>query len=171
MGTRIRSRSRMQRSATARSRATARVLGGRKPQRGRFASELQSARVKKGWNSGNRKPVWGWSRKGMQATLRPQMKNVYWAAGIYEGEGTVNSWASGGKKSGNVRVSVWQKDRWILIRLKAFFGGSVNKVREYKGHNLYAWTACGVHARGFLYTIFSELSPRRRKQIRKAFGK
>ena len=76
---------------------------------------------------------------------------IAWAAGIYEGEGTF----SGGRS-----VRVVQKDSWLIYRIAKLFGGTVSTERGY-----YTWTVTGERARGFLLTIFSFLSPRRRKQI------
>ena len=79
------------------------------------------------------------------------IKDIAWAAGIYEGEGTFSSGKS---------ARVTQKDPWLVYRLKDLFGGTISVHNGY-----YYWTVCGSDARGFLLSIFSFLSPRRRAQI------
>jgi len=84
------------------------------------------------------------------------MLDIAWAAGIYEGEGCCN-------KDGALHVA--QKDPWLLLRLQAFFGGSVT---ETKGKRCGVWLVSGARARGFAMTIYSLLSPRRQAQIRRS---
>lgn len=95
-------------------------------------------------------------------TLQPTILDIAWAAGIYEGEGTY------GKNNG---ICISQKDPWILYRLRALFGGTVAAKSPYVTNfgvdqEMYRWTLYGPRARGFVYTIFTFLSPRRRSQIR-----
>jgi hypothetical protein len=78
------------------------------------------------------------------------IKDIAWAAGIYEGEGTF----------GGHSVRVVQKDNWLIYRLKYLFGGTVT---EYNGYHY--WTISGPLCRGFLLTIFTFLSPRRKEQV------
>jgi hypothetical protein len=89
--------------------------------------------------------------------------DIAWAAGIYEGEGSCN------KHDGTQVVSVPQKDRWILDRLQAKFGGRIDWKKPCGpiGNGVFRWRLSGVRARGFLQTIFILLSPRRREQILK----
>lgn len=109
------------------------------------------------------------SDPALQPTLRPTLVDIAWAAGVYEGEGSTDY------HSRATRVTVTQKDGWILHKFRALFGGSV----RYEGrHTLYRgeyrgnhrWYLRGSRARGFLLTVFSWLSPRRRLQVRKALG-
>jgi hypothetical protein len=83
------------------------------------------------------------------------IKDIAWAAGIYEGEGCF-----AGSSSTSRFVHVVQKDPWLCYKLKSLFGGSVH---IYNGYH--KWMLCGDGARGFLLTIFTFLSPRRRKVI------
>jgi hypothetical protein len=89
------------------------------------------------------------------ATIHPSTLDIAWAAGVYEGEGHCTRSAGA--------VSVSQKDTWILERLRVLFGGSIMS-----GSNGHAslWHISGPRACGFIYTIFSYLSPRRREQAR-----
>lgn len=97
--------------------------------------------------------------------MHPTIRDIAWAAGVYEGEGSVSH-------PGYTEVTVTQKDRWILDRLKRFFGGRVyykanHGAGKYKHHAVHRWYLYGASARGFLLTIFSFLSPWRRQQARK----
>ena len=89
----------------------------------------------------------------------PSVSDIAWAAGIYEGEGSISKRTA---KGGGV-ISVPQKDRWILDKLRNLFGGTVCKR---KTRDIHEWYVCGGLARGFTYSIFTFLSPRRRKQIK-----
>lgn len=100
-------------------------------------------------------------------TQVPTLSDLAWAAGIWEGEGSVIV------THDTFRIEVAQKDRWILDRLRMLFGGSVYVRNEhYRGgrYILHKWYLTGARGRGFAYTIFTWLSPRRRAQIRKALG-
>lgn len=87
-------------------------------------------------------------------------KDIAWAAGFYEGEGSLS----------NHFVNVVQKDKWALEKLKLLFGGEIH---EYgggtagNGKTYFYWRLFGTECRGFLLTIFTFLSPRRRKQLTK----
>jgi hypothetical protein len=120
-------------------------------------------------NRGNHYTL-GNMRVGLDPKIHPETKDIYWAAGIYEGEGNCI------QATRTQRVSISQKDIWILDKFRALFGGSVNK-RKNNGSNLvkrptgdlscFCWVLTGVRARGFLMTIYSLLSPRRQEQVRK----
>lgn len=121
-----------------------------------------------------------WHKAGLDATLRPSTKDIAWAAGVYEGEGTccgpspARTSAAGDRKRRQFRVSVTQKDPWLCLRLRELFGGSVNFHQRQQagreGQAIYHWQASGARARGFAFTIYSFLSPRRRGQIQKALA-
>ena len=89
----------------------------------------------------------------------PTTNDIYWAAGIFEGEGTV-----GGIPRNNVMIT--QKDLWVLERVRDFFGG---KIYLPKGRDCSAWYLGGARARGFIQTIYILLSPRRQEQVRPLF--
>ena len=99
-------------------------------------------------------------------TIRPVASDLYWAGGIWEGEGS--SQRAGLKKHvGTELVSVSQKDPWILERLRALFGGSVARQKRPNQGVLYRWIITGARARGFLMSIYGIVSPRRQEEIRK----
>lgn len=103
-------------------------------------------------------------------TDHPTVADIAWAAGFYEGEGSCQKTAREGSVSQSVKIQ--QNDPEPLRKLQRLFGGSVTQSRS-RGFNpkpIYIWLACGPRGRGFLYTVFSFLSARRRKQVRVALG-
>lgn len=103
----------------------------------------------------------GTMKAGLEAKQHPTIKDIYWTAGIYEGEGCCQY------NSHTARSSVAQKDPWILEKLKLLFGGSISLGLT----GMSNWQLSGSRARGFLMTIYCLLSPRRQAQIRKVLFK
>ncbi len=101
----------------------------------------------------------GYMKPGLEATEHPTLKDIIWAAGLFEGEGYV-----GGSGARTQQCGVGQKDRWVVDRFRAFFGGSIGE-RQMNGQPFYEWHISGARARGFLMTMFSFLSPRRQGQV------
>jgi len=125
----------------------------------------------KPWNYGQLSPK-------LAPTEHPTTKDIAWAAGIFEGEGTCSAprkYMPEDTKRGGTVVMVSQKERWILDRLRALFGGRVReyRARAHKYTNEYRmyhrWDLHGARARGFLMTIWLFLSPRRRLQAQAAW--
>ena len=110
----------------------------------------------------------GYCKPSLAPTQHPTSLDIAWAARIYEGEGccklTKAKKANGQIAGSSIYVSVAQKDTWILVRLKTLFGGSIGKGNQVCS----AWRLSGARARGFMYTIFAWLSPRRREQFKRA---
>ena len=92
---------------------------------------------------------------GEAPTRKPTVKDVYWAAGFYDGEGSCIYVDHG------IRATASQKGPELLERMKALFGGSV-KV----GY----WYAGGARAAGFLMTIHPLLSTRRQEQVQETLA-
>jgi hypothetical protein len=98
------------------------------------------------------------------------MRDIAWAAGVYEGEGSCQKAGGKGRYTTEV-VRIGQKDSWLCERLRALFGGSVRLVKAHtsrsgiKRRDFYTWLLTGARARGFLLTVFTFLSTRRRAQI------
>lgn len=97
-------------------------------------------------------------------TEHPTVKDIAWAAGIFEGEGHVNS-----RKGSSLYVGIGQKEPWLVHRLKALFGGGVIHYRTATSPEYWRWQVNGPRARGFMLTIFEFLSPRRKDQFLKAY--
>ena len=92
--------------------------------------------------------------------------DIAWAAGIYEGEGSL---AVAPHSPNSVQINVGQKQRWLLDRLRDLFGGSVLE-RQMNDQPFFEWKVSGARARGFLMTIYTFMSPRRQDQIKGAIG-
>lgn len=101
------------------------------------------------------------NRTAMNAVESPSLCDLAWAAGVYEGEGHVR-----GREGDTIQVQIVQKDRWLLDRLVQLFGGAIYGPHGHSG--CFNWYVSGVRARGFVLTIFTFLSPRRREQARQA---
>jgi len=105
----------------------------------------------------------------VRAISRPRVRDIAWAAGFYEGEGSCCY------ANHSTRISVGQVNREPLDRMAALFGGHVfrlNAVRSgydkrYISRGAWRWLACGARARGILLTLYGMLSDKRREQIRK----
>jgi hypothetical protein len=98
----------------------------------------------------------------------PTIQEIYWASGLYEGEGSVN-----GNRGFN--VSIGQKNKWVLDKLQSLFGGSIKESKYSSGFPsesnkspMYYLGLSGTRARGFIMTIFKLLSPRRQQQAKLA---
>lgn len=90
----------------------------------------------------------------------PAREEVIWAAGFWEGEGSLSTRS----------VSASQVNPWPLERLRDNFGGSLN-VRPAKGRQsaCWQWTICGDQGRAFVALIYPHVSPRRQLQIENRF--
>ena len=128
--------------------------------------------------------VRGHVKEGQAATEHPTPIIIGWAAGIWEGEGSISgNWftRADGQRIRLIQATVAQKDPWILERFRELFGGHI-RAQHQKGEGIiegrvvkregiiYSWTATGPRARGFLMTIWKFLSPRRHEQILKGFS-
>jgi hypothetical protein len=100
----------------------------------------------------------GWEKPGRKATETLSILDIAWAAGVFEGEGCCTD---------RHQATVTQKDTWLLKRLQALFGGRVSA----DSHGYSRWVLTGSRARGFLMTVFSFLSPKRKLQVLSFIGK
>ena len=119
------------------------------------------------WQLGNTRNL-GYVKPGTEATVRPTTHDITWAAGLFEGEGTVGRNHSG--QHGCAFVKVAQKDRWVCDQLRALFGGSIGVNSSYPNVVMNVWQISGSRARGFMMTIYGRLSPRRKEQVRRALN-
>ena len=97
----------------------------------------------------------------LRPKIRPTIRDIVWAAGVYEGEGSVQ------EQRGGAQIHLGQKDQWVAYRLRDLFGGSVCE-RKMNNQPFYDWHVSGVRARGALLTMLCFLSPRRQGQILEA---
>jgi hypothetical protein len=100
------------------------------------------------------------NRPDLDATKMPTDVDVAWAAGIFEGEGTVRL---AGKTKRGFMIQVPQKDPELLYWLRDLFGGSVGK--PCGSNPCSTWNICGDRARIFSAQIYSYLTSRRKQQI------
>ena len=112
------------------------------------------------------------SPRHLKARLAPSQEataaDFQWAAGFYEGEGYI-------RRAGRTEtVTVPQKDRWSLERMRVLFGGSINthEINTPAGAptDISVWAVSGARARGFIQSIYGLLSPRRQEQAREALA-
>lgn len=119
-------------------------------------------------------PKMGYCKPGLEPTEHPTMKDIYWAAGLCEGEA---SFCKHPAKENSERVQLPQAEdnKEILEKMQKLFGGSVYIVQKGDNNgytqNQYRWVINGSRARGFMMTIFSLMSSKRKSQILKAFNK
>ena len=93
----------------------------------------------------------------------PSLRDIEWAAGFFEGEGSF----SHNRGSGYVCIS--QNNSWPNEKMQRLFGGTL-KFKQVDAkrnpHITSFWFITGPRARGFVMTIYSLLSPKRQMQIR-----
>lgn len=110
-----------------------------------------------------RYPIKRNSPQKISAIRQPSLLEVGWVAGIYEGEGSVESYVQSGRKNTVISVQVFQNDPWMLYKFQEFYGGSVGSYKNRTGH---FWKLTGQRAVDFLCGIAPLLSPRRIDQAR-----
>jgi hypothetical protein len=92
--------------------------------------------------------------------------DLAWIAGIYEGEGSVL-----GNRGQGFRLTVVQKDPWLLLELKAQLGGHIYRTKQSGlGGECMRWELQNRHAVEVALAIRPRLSPRRRAQLDKALA-
>ena len=103
-----------------------------------------------------------------KATIHPSAKDLYWAAGFIEGEGSFAHYADF-KGCQSHHVSAVQVQREPLERLLSIFGGRIalNRKQSEKWQQTSTWRVSGGRARGVAMTLYPILSPRRQSQVRK----
>ena len=98
------------------------------------------------------------------------IKELYWAAGFLEGEGTFHLLKRPSRSRGfDFRVTCPQVQKEPLVRLQKLFGGTfhVRKPRTEREQPCWVWNVCGARARGVALTVFSLMSEKRKTQIKK----
>jgi len=92
--------------------------------------------------------------------VTPKAEDKAWAAGFYEGEGSVLLHRH------TFRITIPQKQREPLDRLQSWYGGSIKDPVPSK--DLSVWYLAGQGARNFMTDIYPMLSPRRQEQAQRA---
>lgn len=101
--------------------------------------------------------AFGYQRSGTpRAMSSPTTRDINWAAGFLEGEGSFVFAA------GEI-IDVCQVQREPLERLQRFFGGRIHK---HSTRKLNVWRVYGSRARGVMLTLYALFSPRRQQQVR-----
>lgn len=88
-----------------------------------------------------------------------------WAAGLFDGEGTIYS------ANGRIRVSVHMTDLDILESFKTNFGGNIHEQAKQKEHHKISWRwslQASEKATNFLKQILPFLHSRRTKRAQEA---
>lgn len=104
------------------------------------------------------------------AAMSPTLRDLEWAAGFLDGEGSFT------QNSGSQMVSASQTETpEIIARLLRLFGGALwhrskraNRQAGINSRDQLVWYVCGARARGIMLTLYALLSPRRQRQIRAA---
>ena len=92
--------------------------------------------------------------------------DIAWVAGFLEGEGSFIP-----RNKGGAQVTACQVQREPLERLAKILGGRVIGRHRTRARNLiHDWRISSDRARGVMSTIYSLMSPRRKRQIRRALG-
>lgn len=94
------------------------------------------------------------------ATLTPTLRNLEWAAGFLEGEGSFSG------RQNKQRVEAAQLNPEPLAKMLQLFGGRVKRYR--KNYPIWLWVVHGARARGVMMTMYSMMSSKRQEQIRNA---
>lgn len=108
-----------------------------------------------------------------KAIKSPTLLDIAWAAGFCEGEASFGFY--GPKERGSERVSIAQVNKEPLQKMLDLFGGNISfssrqKDRDLgiKNNDIFQWYLNGARARGFMMTVYSFMSLKRRNQIKKA---
>lgn len=103
-------------------------------------------------------------RSGLDPVLTPTCRDIAWAAGVFEGEG---SCVASGTNRTSFTADVSQKDPELLYRLRDLFGGSVKlyNVGNERRFLCHMWRICGDKARVFIGAVYPYLTARRKAQI------
>lgn len=119
-------------------------------------------------------------KASLWATSPVSSRELEWAAGFIEGEGCFSARSHDTDIPSQsdewlykvARVSAYQVNPEPLLKMKALFGGSVNKPRiigKLSKNLVSQWYVDGARARGLAMTLYILMSERRKKQARRLF--
>jgi hypothetical protein len=111
-----------------------------------------------------------WSRRGVEnqstakSTVSPTLRDIAWAAGFLEGEGSFV------RRGVSTVVSAGQVNKEPVQRMLELFGGSLNSYDREPPNapTFWTWLAAGARGRGVAMTVYPFLSARRQRQVRDA---
>lgn len=110
------------------------------------------------------------AKNAIHAIRTPTLRELGWAAGFLEGEGTFKKSLT--NRAGGEQVSAVQVNPEPLTQLQQLFGGRVIKYTQIKTtgneSDYWSWEVSGAKARGIMLTIYHLLSYKRQQQIKKA---
>lgn len=95
------------------------------------------------------------------------IKDLHWAAGFLEGEGSFGPCGGPSRQSGQVRITCHQVETQPLLKLKALFGGHVMGPHRGPNRPIYLWSLQYRAAVSVMMTLYQLFSAKRQKQIRK----
>lgn len=103
-----------------------------------------------------------------RAMIHPTQRDLGWAAGFIEGEGSIAIYRGGSAQSCGINAT--NCDREPLLRLQQMFGGCIHKksLGVKNRQQPYYWGVYGVRARGVIMTLYAMLSRRRQAKCRAA---
>lgn len=89
---------------------------------------------------------------------------LYWIAGIFEGEGCLSIATANRKSGGSISVYVGMTDKDVIDRLDSIYPGKryERKHQGKKWKTLYLWQLNGKDAYAFIKTIYPILGERRK---------
>ena len=93
-------------------------------------------------------------------------RDLGWAAGFLEGEGTFYS-------GHGIGVTAAQVQREPLERLQRLFGGKISRRLDHRKithHPCHKWYTSGFRAAAIMMTVYSLMSPKRQEKIYKALA-
>lgn len=100
--------------------------------------------------------------------------SVRWLAGLLEGEGSFYTCAPKvkGKYYPYPTIRVRMTDREPIERVSRFFGSTCGQLKDLpSGKPLFQTAACSLTAAGWMMTLWADMSPRRRAQIKTALSR
>lgn len=106
----------------------------------------------------------------MAVTKDPE---IAWAAGLLEGEGSFHIVKPTVKQRGYPypSIKVRMTDLEPIQRIAALFGNTVRRLKDLpSGKPLYEAGVYSANAAGWMMTLWVEMSPRRRNQIKKSLA-
>jgi len=98
--------------------------------------------------------------------MKLEMKDLYWLAGLLEGEGCF-CWSAGRDRYRYPRISLSMTDQDVIVRAQSFFGtckstGYTPSARK----PYYTIQITGSRAAGWMMTLYSLMGKRRKARIK-----